>query len=332
MKNIIKGKYLVLVLGGLLIIIVIGSYSAWNRLDPQHTCAQCHEVSPSHTTWLSSAHAEVQCIECHGTAVSDGFHSLKEKTGMAINHFSDDVHHDDIHLSEKQVLDVSNNCAACHQAEHAGWLASGHAVNYREIFMDSVHNALEKPYWDCFRCHGMFYDGNIHDLMNLDGDAHEWHIKDKKQEMLPTIPCLACHQIHSENPVSERYVSSENASRDEVLRNPRTSLYIRSDKMYLRSDKLIKVAMTDGDMPVKNAGDPNTLLCQQCHAPNYQHHAGSQDDRTPTGVHEGVSCIACHQPHSNNTRQSCALCHQSLTEEEITAVYANPHGYAKSEK
>ena len=115
MKNKIKGKHLVLVAGGVLMFIVIGSYTAWNRLDPQHTCAQCHEVSPSHATWLSSAHAEVQCIECHGTAISNGFHSLKEKTGMVINHFSGDVHHDDIRLTEKQVLDISDKCAACHQ-------------------------------------------------------------------------------------------------------------------------------------------------------------------------------------------------------------------------
>ena len=332
MKHKIKGKHLTLITGGVLILIVLGSYTAWNRLDPQHTCAQCHEVSPSHATWLSSAHAGVRCIECHGTAVSNGFHSLKEKTGMIMSHFTGDVHNDDIRLTEKQVLEISDRCAECHQAEHAGWLASGHAVNYKEIFMDQTHNELEKPYWDCFRCHGMFYEGTIYDLMHLDGDAHEWHIKDKKQETRPTIPCLACHQIHSDNPVSERYVSSGNSSLEKEQRNPRTSFYVRTDKVHLRTDKLFKVTMTDGAHPVKNAGDPNTLLCQQCHSPNYQHHAGSEDDRTPTGVHEGISCIACHQPHSGHTRASCAQCHPSLTEAEINAVYANPHGYTKGDK
>ena len=39
----------------------------------------------------------------------------------------------------------------------------------------------------------------------------------------------------------------------------------------------------------------------------------SGDDRTPVGVHEGISCLGCHQKHSQNTRQSCATCHPRLS-------------------
>jgi hypothetical protein len=263
--------------------------------------------------------------------LSDGFHSLREKTGMVVTHLFGEKRNEDIHLSESQVLALSERCAACHRAEHAGWLSGGHAVNYREIFMDSIHNAQEKPYWDCLRCHGMFYDGDIHDLMTLDGDAREWTIRDRHQETLPTIPCLACHQIHTDNPVSQRYVAHADSSRNrivpnaakplyvahsdssyhEIARNPVTALYVRADKIYLRSDKLTKVPMTSADGKLlKSASDPNTLLCQQCHAPDYRHRAGSQDDRTPDDVHTGISCIACHNPHSGTTQESCAKCHE----------------------
>lgn len=312
---------------GVLIVVFASAYGAWNTLDPVNTCAQCHEVAPSHATWIGSAHANIKCIECHGTALSNGVHSLKEKMKMVYVHFTGDKMNEDIHLSEAQILELSNRCITCHQAEHAGWLSSGHAVNYHEIFMDSTHNAMEKPYWDCFRCHGMFYDGNIDDLMTLEGNSCEWAIKDKKQELLPTVPCLACHQIHTENPVSDRYISMNDTVRKH--RNPRTSLYVRADKMHLRSDRLSKVKMTDGDREIAVSDDPNTLLCMQCHAPNHHRLVGSEDDRTPSGVHEGISCIACHKPHSGDTRESCDQCHPAMSNcgldvKEMNTTFKDP--------
>jgi hypothetical protein len=39
----------------------------------------------------------------------------------------------------------------------------------------------------------------------------------------------------------------------------------------------------------------------------------SGDDRTPVGVHEGLSCLACHGKHGQDTRASCASCHPRLS-------------------
>ena len=308
-----KKKYLLSGITIIVLLLIFTGYRAWNTLNPAMTCAQCHEIRSSHDSWLGSAHAEVQCTECHGTAMSDGLRSIKEKTGMVVAHFSDKKHPYDIYLTESQVLDISGRCIQCHQSEHAGWLASGHAVNYREIFMDKDHNATEKPYWDCLRCHGMFYDGNINDLMYLEGEPSAWYIKDTKQELRPAIPCLSCHQIHTDNPVSKRYISTMDSTTKSV-RQTRNVLYVRSEKMHLRSDMLTPVTMKDDDnKPVNRAIDPNTLLCQQCHAPDYVHRAGSQDDRTPVGVHEGISCTACHKVHSGDTRESCLICHSEVS-------------------
>ena len=294
-------------------LLVVSAYTSWNTADPANTCARCHEIAPSHAEWMKSAHAEVSCTECHGTALSEGLRSMKEKAGMLFEHTKGKLCNEDIRLTEAQVLEVSDRCIACHQSEYAGWLASGHAVNYREIFMDSAHNASEKPYWDCLRCHGMFYEGNINTLMDLDGKPAEWKIIDRKQEMRPAVPCLACHRIHIENPVSKRYVSMTDSARNSIKRNPKTALYMRSEKMSLRSDFLTKVQMMDGNREVVAASDPNTLLCMQCHAPNSVHQAGSEDDRTPVGVHEGISCTMCHQPHSGNTYASCDQCHPAMS-------------------
>ena len=307
-----KKKYFYFVTGFTAMLLLIAGYTAWNSLAPEYTCTKCHEIEPSHDTWLSSAHVAVKCIDCHGSALSNGFHSLKERTGMIAMHFTGKRYKDDIRLNEEQMLRVADRCIGCHQSEHAGWLVSGHAVNYREIFTNVEHNILEKPSWDCLRCHGMFYEGNINDLMNLDGEPSSWTIKDKKQELRPAIPCLACHQVHVENPVSERYVASIDTSAV-PFRYPRTALYVRADRMYLRSDMLTPVVMKDSDRPVNRAIDSHTVLCQQCHAPDYMHRAGSQDDRTPVGVHEGISCTACHKVHSNDTRESCVQCHSEVS-------------------
>jgi hypothetical protein len=305
-----KRKYGFLFVGiiALMLILIVTGYRIWNCLDPVYTCAKCHEIAPSHSTWRTSAHINVQCIECHGTAVS----SLKEKSAMVLTHFTGGKNPEDIRLTEKQVLDITERCIQCHQAEHAGWLASGHAINYREIFMNPDHNAMEKPSWDCLRCHGMFYDGTIHDLMNLEGEPSSWVIKNKEQEERPVMPCLTCHQMHTDNPVSKRYVSSSDSS-SRLIRNPRTALYVRADQMHLRSDMLTPVAMKDNGRQVNRAIDNITLLCQQCHAPDYIHTIGSQDDRTPVGVHEGFSCIACHKVHSGDTRESCLQCHAEVS-------------------
>ena len=294
-------KPLIIITIALLIFIMMfsGGYYAWNNTDPEKTCAQCHEVTPAHISWMNSAHASVKCTECHGTALSDGMKSLKEKAGMFFTHLNKDKRHSDIFITEKQRLDIADRCAECHRAEHAGWLESGHAANYRDIFMDKTHNVSEKPYADCFRCHGMFYDGDINSLMSLEGDNPEkWHIKDKAQEDIPTITCLSCHQIHTPNPVARKWINTDTAL---VARVPVTSFYMRAEKMYMRTDKLIPVDMVIGDSIVTSAKDASTLLCQQCHAPDYRHEVLSMDDKTPTGEHAGKSCLTCHSAHSMRT-------------------------------
>jgi hypothetical protein len=59
--------------------------------------------------------------------------------------------------------------------------------------------------------------------------------------------------------------------------------------------------------------DQRQALCYQCHAPGPERQVNSGDDRTPVGVHEGLSCFACHGTHGESTRASCATCHPRLS-------------------
>jgi hypothetical protein len=291
------------------------SYTAWNTLAPDYTCAQCHEVRESCTAWKSSSHANIACTECHGTALSNGFSSLSEKIGMVHTHFTKEKTNEDISLTEKQVLDITARCAECHQAEHAAWKSGAHSTTYREIFMDVEHNKMEKPYWDCFRCHGMHYDGNIHDLMSLEGNAESWKIKDDQQAGRPAITCLACHQIHGEPNKRMAYESLDKEARAGLMQQterPATALYMRAEKRHLPSDKIYQASISLNDSLVKVSNDPNAWLCMQCHSPNSKREAGTEDDKTPSGMYEGMSCLECHNPHSNGIKNSYRNIHKEI--------------------
>ena len=281
-------------------IIFLLIYSVWNRLDPEYTCISCHEISPSHQSWKTSVHAGIHCTECHGTALSEGYYSLKEKTNMIYTHITQPTQNRDIHLTEKQVLSISQKCIECHRDEGAKWQNSTHAATYQEIFMDSIHNQTEPPYADCFRCHGMYYDNDITTLIDYSDKNGQIKIKDLQVAERPTIPCLACHQIHTPN-VEQKFLGS---NLNDNNRNPIVGLYIRSEKMFMRCDELPRIQIKHKGENVNVAEDGTTWLCIQCHAPNAWHEAGTNDDRTPIGIYEGTGCIECHDPHSNRIRHS----------------------------
>ena len=278
-----------------LFIVLLSSYTLWNMLDPKHTCVSCHEIAPSHARWKTSAHADVRCIECHGTALSAGYHSLKEKLNMVFTHYTTKVENEDIRLNETQVLQINERCIECHRDEGAKWQAGRHSTTYRDIFTDSVHNATEPPYADCFRCHGMYYDKDITALLHFPEGYDKPEIIDAKAMSRPAIPCLACHRMHTENPPQQRMKRGDAIGQ---LRNPVTGLYIRTEKMFMRSDALPRVQMMYQGKKLLVAEDGNTWLCIQCHAPNAHHEARTDDDRTPIGAFEGKSCLECHDPHS----------------------------------
>lgn len=302
-----KIKYWVgiIVVGG--IVLLGGGYKAFITMDPNLTCAQCHEINAACTLWEKSVHSDVGCIECHGSAFSNGVGGLMEKANMIYCHFTKKITNEDIYLNEDQVLTVSGRCAVCHQAEYAAWKSGAHSVTYEDIFMDKEHNIMEKPYWDCFRCHGMYYDGNINDLMSLEGPVDEWYIKDTLQINKPTITCLTCHQVHYEQQKSESYQQISEEEKSSLMTNTKsasTAFYMRSDKRHIPSDKIYQTTMFKNDSIVKVSDDPNTWLCMQCHSPNSKREIGSEDDKTPMGIYEGRSCLDCHNPHSNGLKNN----------------------------
>lgn len=109
--------------------------------------------------------------------------------------------------------------------------------------------------------------------------------------------------------------------------------------MHFASTALVIPPLYDGTRRATVSPDQRQAICYQCHAPREpetdtpaaQNHwgmqVGSGDDRTPIGVHEGISCVACHSGHNENARASCATCHPQMSNcgldvEKMDTTYA----------
>ena len=310
-------KYTIRILVILFFALILAgiSYTAWNTTNPARSCASCHEIAPSHVSWSASAHRNVSCFKCHGTALENGWHSISEKAMMIVRHIQNNPFPEDIRITESQMLAVMERCTDCHQQEYANWLSGGHSATYADIMLHEEHNKTEQLNFDCLRCHGMFYEGTILDVVEPVSIEGPWFLKDQELIERPVMPCMTCHQIHTPGEPAKKpdYTIPKNISYSRLLENNSIAFYVRNEKTHISIDNLPTPEIFKADRSVKVPADPVYRLCVQCHAPSVWHQIGSHDDRTPGGVHEGISCRACHAPHSNYQRNSCDKCHPGIS-------------------
>ena len=128
----------------------------------------------------------------------------------------------------------------------------------------------------------------------------------------PTIPCLACHAMHSDGtPGDEPELPRAASAFPTAGRSKTTSLgfYDRRERRHVMAADLPLPAMRAKGRVVTMSPDRRQAVCYQCHAPEAVHEVGSGDDRTAVGVHEGIGCLGCHDAHTLDARASCANCH-----------------------
>jgi len=263
--------------------------------------------------WRASSHRGIACSKCHGGAFTAdvGFHL--QNASRVYYHLKGDLP-EQIRIRNADVPAIVERCRSCHQQEFAQWQAGPHSATYARIFTDKEHNTGRLLMDDCLRCHGMHYEGGIRDLVAPLDRTGPWRIVPAGLADQPSIPCLACHAIHREGPMLKKVgVEGRIAGPEQEIHRPSLAFYDR------RSGKSIPVAdlplpvMLEGDRQVKMSTDRRQALCYQCHAPEAGMQVGSGDDRTPIGVHEGISCLSCHQKHGQKTRASCAECHPKMS-------------------
>jgi hypothetical protein len=306
-------------------ILVFGSfYAYWNQASPDKTCASCHEIGSSVYSMNQSSHRNMHCKECHGTALNNGIHSMMEKADMFFNHIRN-KHTENLYLDEEQYLEMQNNCIRCHTSEFAKWKSGGHSVSYRDIFLNTKHNSGEQLNFDCLRCHGMFFEGNIYDLVEPINIKGPWNLKDNRMAARSAIPCMVCHQVHQVGlpKVRPDYSNPKTVFYQKVDSGSVLSFYSRNERTHFMVTELPKLKLWQGNRIVEVSDDPIMRNCVQCHAPNAFHQSGTSDDRTPRGVHEGLSCSDCHEPHSNNAKKSCDNCHPLISNCKLDVTKMN---------
>lgn len=276
-------------------------------------CTGCHEMQPLYDTWHQSSHRAEDCERCHGTALTldAGFH--RNNVSRAWTHLRGEMP-EQITFGNTFVMGMTRRCRSCHQQEYAGWSSGPHGAGYQRIFLDRKYNAERMLMDDCLRCHGMYFDGGIRDLVTPVDRRGPWRLIRADLASAPSMPCLACHAMHREGQPMHRTSpeGSVEGPRQEIAR-PSLAFFDRRTQRHIPIAELPVPVMMEGTRVVKMSPDRRQALCYQCHAPIANMQVGSGDDRTGIGVHEGISCLACHAQHGQKTRASCASCHPKMS-------------------
>lgn len=276
---------------------------------PGRGCSSCHEIWQPYNDWHSSTHRNVPCSSCHGDVLTlnAGFH-LKNITRI-ITHLGGKAP-EKPQLKNVDVLAMTTRCQTCHQQEFSAWRSSRHSTTYSDIFLNTAENHKRKLIDDCLRCHAMHFQGGIRDLVTPVDNRGPWRLTNADLAQRPAVPCLACHQLHQEGvPLQKSDPTAPTTGPQEEITRPSLAFFDRREFAHVAVADLPLPVMLHRSRPVTMSPDRRQALCYQCHAPLATREVYSGDDRTPIGVHEGLSCFSCHQQHGEQTRASCDTCH-----------------------
>lgn len=307
--HVFCGSWLATTVTGLAIVIVAFATPAVYYERSGRACASCHEIWQPYTDWHASTHRNVPCLSCHGNVLTfnAGFH-LKN-ISRVIMHLRGNAP-EKPQLKNADVRVMTARCQSCHQQEFAAWRSSRHSTTYSDIFLNPSQNQKQKLIDDCLRCHAMHFQGGIGELVSPVDTHGPWRLKNADLAQQPAVPCLACHQLHHEGmPLQKSEPNRATTSSQQEITRPSLAFFDRREFEHVAVADLPLPAMLDGSRPVTMSHDQRQALCYQCHAPIATREVYSGDDRTPIGVHEGLSCFSCHQQHGQQTRASCDNCH-----------------------
>ena len=299
------------------VLVFAGTFGASRYYTSQHGdgCASCHEMANYVSAVHTSHHRNVGCMECHKASLSTKLRHIRV-------HLSGNLP-ETIRLRDRDVLEMMENCQKCHQQEYATWHAGPHSATYSQIFVDTAHNSTRPLMDDCLRCHGMHFDGAIRDLVQPVSIQGPWRLIRGDLANEPVMPCQTCHWVHRKGELATK-PKQPIAAAGEVTSDA-AAFFDRRERMHFASASLAIPRLHDKDRAVRVSLDQRQGICYQCHAPrepetgteaalhSWGPQVGSGDDRTPIGVHEGLSCISCHTGHNESAAASCANCHPEMS-------------------
>ena len=326
-------KFAALVIASVAAVAIGLVYSASYYYTSQHGqgCASCHEMAAYTSAMHNSAHRTTTCLDCHEASLPTKLRHIR------VHLFEEPP--EAIHLRDADVLAMTSSCQRCHQHEFAAWKAGPHSATYAKIFTNPEHNSKRRLSDDCLRCHGMHFRGAVRDLVQPMNSSGPWHLTGNALAAEPTMPCMACHQLHREGSPQSRPNSRISTAMPPVRDS--LAFFDRREQLHFTARLLAIPQLWDGPRSVRISPDQRQALCYQCHAPripetgtiaasnHWGPQIGSGDDRTPSGVHEGISCFSCHNGHNESATASCKTCHPQMSHcgidvEKMDTTFASP--------
>jgi hypothetical protein len=330
MKPILRAA--AIAIASLAVVIAAGTFGAsWYYTSPSgNGCAKCHEMATFVTAMHGSPHRDVGCMDCHEASLAT---KLRHIRVHLVGNWPEAIR-----LRDVDVLEMAPNCQKCHRQEYASWHAGPHSATYAEIFTNPTQNSHQRLMDDCLRCHGMHFNGAIRDLVQPQNTKGPWKLIRPDLGDQPAIPCQACHQVHRAGELQIRPPSRISVAGQPV--DDSLAFFDRREGMSIAAAALPIPTLHDGARLLKVSQDSRQAICYQCHAPRQPEagtiaaangwgpQVGSGDDRTPAGVHEGLSCFSCHTGHNQNARASCKTCHPQMSHcgfdvEKMDTTYAS---------
>jgi len=295
------------------VILMAPGASLYYERDSGRGCTSCHEMQEVYDQWRTSSHRGLACSGCHGGALTADVSFHWNNGRRAMEHLRGELP-EKILLGNRYAGEMTERCKECHRQEFAAWQAGPHSASYARIFLDKKHNSENMLMDDCLRCHGMYFEGGVRDLVSPVDRRGPWQLLRGDLADAPSMPCLTCHEMHRQgSPLQKTSAEGRVPGPSQEIVRPSLALFDRRTQQSVPVGDLPLPAIVEGARPVRMSKDQRQALCYQCHAPVATMQAGSGDDRTGVGVHEGISCLACHAQHGQKTRASCASCHPKMS-------------------
>jgi len=329
MKASLKKTAAIAGLVALAVVLMVPGASLYYESGGGTGCTKCHEMNQVFDLWHASSHRDVSCSKCHGGAFTPdpAFHF--NNATRVYYHLRGDLP-EQIKIRSVDMDTMVERCRSCHRQEYAQWQAGPHSATYERIFTNKTHNTNHLLMDDCLRCHGMHFEKGIRELVAPLDRTGPWRVIPPGMAQKPAMPCLTCHTVHRSGPQLKK-VGEEGrieGPKQEINR-PSLAFFDRRSQRHIPVSELPLPVMLEGNRVVRMSPDRRQAVCYQCHAALATRQVGSGDDRTPIGVHEGISCLSCHLKHGQKTRASCAECHPKMSNcgldvEKMDTTFFNP--------
>jgi hypothetical protein len=260
-------------------------------------CTSCHLMRDPFERFSRSAHARLECHNCHKAKISEQLHQLYAtlvEQPRAIGRHAN----------------VPNQiCGACHiRGDSTRWRIIAHTAGHR-IHLESRHATLRGM--RCVTCHGV----SVHEFAPVDqtcGQAgcHASNlVRLGKMGQATELHCTMCHNFLAE----ARSVAVDSLNR------PLTPAAFQCFSCHAMQQQF-------RDLEIEQ--DPHRGVCGECHNPHVQTtpqqisctkggcHAGWRRVSFHAGIPHPERCTTCHVRHSWRIEGGdCTRCHRDIERE-----------------